>query len=361
MINFTGINWCDGTHNEWIGCTAVSPACDNCYAEARMDKQFKRVEWGSGKPRVQTSQRNRNALLRANDEPFFECECGWRGGAKALHYVTEQDAHCPSCGTENLTEARRRIFVSSLSDVFDNEVPDQWRAELFDRMERSPNVDKLVLTKRIGNVLKMVPKSWLLPGGWPAHVWMGATVEDQKRANESVPKLLKIPAPIRFLSIEPQLGAINLTHMDVERAGDREWCCINALTGEQTDMGRPCPDVPRLHWIITGAESGPRARPSHPDWFRLLRDQCAAAGVAYLHKQNGEWIPFYDRDVDGPDWRDVPKVNNQMGRGATRWLNFAGGIGFHGERLVAVRNVGREAAGRLLDGVEHNQFPAVSA
>lgn len=112
-----------------------------------------------------------------------------------------------------------------------------------------------------------------------------------------------------------------------------------------------------LDWVIVGGESGQGARPVHPDWVRSLRDQCSRAGTAFFFKQWGEWAVFYDRDAEDPDWRRVPDVDHQMGRGAERWHNLAGGIGFHGERLVAVRNVGKKAAGRILDGAQHNAMP----
>lgn len=107
-----------------------------------------------------------------------------------------------------------------------------------------------------------------------------------------------------------------------------------------------------LHWVICGGESGPGARPMHPDWVRSLRDQCAAAGVPFFFKQWGEWEAFYDRDIDDPDWRDIP----EYGPGITR-LNLAGGTGFHGERVVYFRKVGKKAAGRLLDGRIWDEAP----
>ena len=109
--------------------------------------------------------------------------------------------------------------------------------------------------------------------------------------------------------------------------------------------------------MIAGGESGPGARPMHPDWARGLRDQCDAASVPFFFKQWGDWSAFFDRDRDDPDWRDLPRLDGQMGRGAERWHNLAGGCGFHGERLVAMRNVGKVVAGRDLDGRTWDQMP----
>ncbi|WP_049820085.1 DUF5131 family protein [Bradyrhizobium japonicum] len=175
---------------------------------------------------------------------------------------------------------------------------------------------------------------------WPLpNVWLGVSTERQKEADARIPDLLATPAAVRFVSLEPLLGPIDLKYVDEG---------INALSSSTG---------PNLDWVIAGGESGDGARPMHPDWARSLRDQCAAAGVPFFFKQWGAWSEFYDRDRDDPDWRNVPQVDHQMGRGATRWHNLAGGIGFHGERLVAMRNVGKGAAGRLLDGLEHNGMP----
>ncbi|OYW47347.1 MAG: hypothetical protein B7Z36_04055 [Novosphingobium sp. 12-63-9] len=111
----------------------------------------------------------------------------------------------------------------------------------------------------------------------------------------------------------------------------------------------------KLNWVIAGGESGPGARPMHPDWARSLRDQCAAAGVPFHFKQWGEWVSVYDRDRDDPEWNKVPKPGDWDRK---RWLNLAGGQGFHGDKLNMMRKVGKKAAGRLLDGVTHDGVPA---
>ncbi|HEU0220749.1 MAG TPA: DUF5131 family protein [Paracoccaceae bacterium] len=117
----------------------------------------------------------------------------------------------------------------------------------------------------------------------------------------------------------------------------------------------PCPDRRRLDWIITGGESGPGARPAHPDWFRQVRDHCAEAGVAFFHKQNGAWEMAYDRDRDDPDWRRFGEVERETPKG--RWVNLAGGHGFHGDRVLRIVPIGKAHAGRLLDGREYNGLP----
>ena len=178
---------------------------------------------------------------------------------------------------------RQRVFCASLADVFDNAVDPQWRADLFALIAATPNLDWLLLTKRIGNVRGMLAE--LAHGNDPdlspldmmplPNVWLGATVVNQEEADRDIPKLLAVPAAKRFLSIEPMLGPMLLPF---ERL--REWNRM-ALLYQQEHA------VSRIDWVIVGGESGPGARPMHPDWVRSLRDQCQAAGVALFVKQMG--------------------------------------------------------------------------
>lgn len=308
MAAETSIEWCDATFNPWIGCTKVSPACDHCYAEADMDLRRHRVKWGAGHPRSRTSAANWTQLERWNARPFWTCEaCRWRGEGDS--------SYCPGCESGVLVPARRRIFCASLADVFDNEVDPQWRADLFDLIARTPNLDWLLLTKRIGNVHAMVPGTWRPL--YPRNVWIGATIANQAEASRDIPKLLKLPAHVRFLSIEPLLGPVDLC----ETLGiwwNQTMGCFEGTTSRMNPKG--------LDWVIAGGESGTQARAMHPDWVRSLRDQCAAAGVPFLFKQWGEWGPA---------------------------------IANHGVRVAlgGLARVGKKRAGRSLDGVEHNGFP----
>lgn len=325
MTAITKIEWADSTFNPWQGCTKISAACDHCYAEARMDTRLKRVEWGAGKARVRTSPGYWRHPLQWNAKPFRQCkECGWRGDDKArghMPFDTESDTApikgCPSCGSYDFADARRRVFCASLADVFDNEADPQWRADLFELIARTPHLDWLLLTKRIGNAREMMDVACtplrMMGAAWPLpNIWLGATLCNQAEADRDIPKLLATPAARRFLSIEPMLGPVDLVPMFEHRAD------------AHNDTG--------VDWIICGGESGSHARPMHPDWARSLRDQCAAAGVPFMHKQNGEWVSV--SEVAGPG------AHHHFPDGAT------------------VRRVGKHAAGRLLDGVEHNGVPA---
>jgi protein gp37 len=328
MAENSAIEWTDHTFNPWIGCTKISPACDNCYAAAQ-DKFRGWTPEGWGGARKRTSAANWRDPIKWNAA----------AAAKGLRY---------------------RVFCASLADVFDNQVPQEWRDDLFALIAATPNLDWLLLTKRIGNAKGMLPATWATGATvpWP-NVWIGATIANQEEADRDIPKLLAVPARVRFLSMEPLLGPVDLRRLRTAEAVSKwgDGWHLDALTGrfchgepEELEAGRP-----QINWVITGGESGPGARPSHPDWFRSLRDQCQAAGVPFLFKQHGNWLPVYDRDRDDPDYRRCADMERKYPNG--RWLNLAGGHGFYGERVHYVQNVGKKTAGRLLDGRTWDEFP----
>lgn len=331
MAQTSNIEWCDSTFNPWIGCTKVSPACDHCYAEVATPSRTLGVEWGAGKSRYRTSASNWRLPLRWDARTFAQCaDCGWRG--EWPNTDAGSRGACPRCVDGALVPARRRVFCASLADVFDNEVDPQWRADLFALIAATPNLDWLLLTKRIGNAVNMLgdyPTIPLLP-----NIWLGITICNQAEADRDVPKLLRLPAAVRFLSIEPMLGPVDLrwAFPDIRTA-----CChrcgfrTNAVGGTCPNDGETLRGDVGIDWVITGGESGSHARPSNPQWFRGIRDQCAAAGVAHLHKQNGEWVSVSE------------------GEGAGAHHTFADGR--------TVRRVGKLAAGRKLDGVTHDGYP----
>jgi protein gp37 len=290
----------------------------------------------------------------------------------------------------------RRIFVCSMTDLFGTFVNDETIDRIFAVMALCPQHTFQVLTKRPDrmrayferydaahdhNCADMVADAAAAllgrPGakgsdrydgagpGWPLpNVWLGTSVEDQKRADERIPHLLATPSAVRFLSCEPLLGPVDL-------GLERGWCrACGKLTGGSIfghcdDPSSPCfaGEVlvqDWLHWIIAGGESGPRARPMHPDWARSLRDQCAAAGVPFFFKQWGEWAPH--RPVAGGNLAaDVRSgrvtVVHPSGRSDVEVFEATGGRNTEpGTRYVA--RVGKKAAGRLLDGQAHDGMPA---
>lgn len=318
MAESSKIEWTDATFNPWVGCTKVSPACDNCYAED-WAKRFGDVEWGNA-PRRRTGEKNWNKPRKWNrDADAWEAENG----------------------------RPRFVFCASLADVFDNQVPDDWRDDLWKLIKECDRLIWLLLTKRPQNIRKMLPADW--GPGYP-NVWLGTTVENQEIANRNVPELLSIPAAKRFLSIEPILGPVDLSNMKVWLDDDPAW--LNALSGGALIEGKAIDKLQhysnRVHWVISGGESGKNARPAHPDWYRSLRDQCQEAGVPFHFKQWGEWKFWFDRDAADPDWRrDYASMEKDP---AYAFTNYDGGIGFHGERLVVSKRVGKKEAGRKLDG-----------
>lgn len=331
MSETTNIEWCDATFNPWIGCTKVSPGCDHCYAEVSTPARVKRAAgvetWGPHGQRQRTSARNWKQPLE------------WERGHAAFYLQHGR---------------RRRVFCASLADVFDNAVPQAWRDDLWDLIDATPNLDWLLLTKRVGNVSNMLPVPFDFDRLYP-HVWLGITVVNQAEADRDVPKLLRVPARVRFLSVEPMLGPINLGVMDID--GHSEIYPLLGTTNCEDEDGDAAPDVPPLNWVICGGESGPQARPMHPDWARSLRDQCAAAGVPYLFKQHGEWREPLEGEA----------FDTSMGRAAKPPAFIVSKDNgtvhcFHSSHIAdgqAVIRVGKKAAGRLLDGVEHNGFPEV--
>lgn len=385
MSDRTAIEWCDSTFNPWIGCTKVSPACDHCYAEAQMDTRMGRVEWGAGKPRSRTSAAYWKQPLRWNARIFWQCDtCGWRGEGPHLDGLLDDNDEsvrelCPQCWPEPIAVklARRRVFCASLADVFDNEVPISWLADLLSLIYSTPSLDWLLLTKRIGNWRARISaavdtfehrmangygdnhgysmaRNWLL--GEHANIWLGATVANQQEADRDIPKLLAVPAAKRFLSIEPMLGPIDLSI-------DGLW---NTECG-RCEYGHQCPETGAwecsacdgtqksgevgIDWVICGGESGPHARPMHPDWVRSLRDQCAAAGVPFLFKQWGEWAP-YRLHVNGD-------LGGDLRSGRVQHLHAPGNPdGFFRRGDSYVERVGKRVAGRQLDGREHSEWPS---
>lgn len=262
MSENSKIEWCDHTFNPWLGCTKVSPGCDHCYAEQLMDMRMHRARWGAGQPRVRTSATN------------------WREPVK-------WDARHAEFFVAN--GRRQRVFCASLADVFDNEIDPAWRRGLFYLIVDTPNLDWLLLTKRIGNVQQMVQAATLCDF-LPSNVWLGATIVNQEEADRDIPKLLAVPARVRFLSMEPLLGPVDISrHLDYCEKLDKHGISRRA-GGQHIKCDKHC----GISWVIAGGESGTGARLMHPDWARSLRDQCSAAGVPFFMKQMTKKAPIPD-------------------------------------------------------------------
>lgn len=260
MGQTTGISWTHHTANFWIGCQKVSPGCEHCYAEHDTPTRTRRAKglelWGP--PKTTPRDRTKGA---------------WKDVLK-WNRDAERDG------------VRRRLFVSSLADIFeDHPMVASWRAEALALLESCTSLDVQLLTKRPQNIRAMVPPAWLAPSGWPAHVWVGTTVEDQKRADERIPHLLAVPARVRFLSCEPLLEAVDLLddlmgYVDDDVSGGRRVRLPHVTPYIHQEV--------KISWVIVGGESGPGARPFALEWARSIVAQCREAGVACFVKQMGD-------------------------------------------------------------------------
>ena len=385
----SNIEWTDHTFNPWIGCTKVSPGCANCYAEARDQRFSGGAHWGPGAPRQRTSAANWKQVDRWDRENRkAKCSCGfqtenWTKCVPGNKHVAE----CPECGHVGLTIVRPRVFCASIADWLDDEVPKQWRYDLLDLIQRTTNLDWLLLTKRPENWGRLLRDSmnqvsdradeWIcdwLNGKAPSNIWIGTTVEDQERADQRIPAMLSIPARIRFLSCEPLIGAVKLECMPINPDDPlmRYWPLTGHLLQDGMDEPVSYPSNERIDWVIAGGESGCNARPMHPDWARSVRDQCASAGVPFLFKQWGEWTQRCLLTIDGKPYggsQDFGRLDPMCKKWpwSIRMCDCGGDRRTDAGPLPAcvcedgsdlyVQKVGKKEAGRILDGVEHNGVP----
>jgi len=354
MADTSKIEWTDATWNVVTGCEKVSPGCDNCYAETFAER--------------------------------------WRG-IPGHHFETGFDVTLrPERMNLPLSWKKpRKVFVNSMSDLFHKDIPDEYIARTFAVMALTPQHTYQILTKRHGRMRsllsdpefekkvdhelltvpafsdpKLIRRSWPLPKpGWPLpNVWLGVSVEDQKRADLRIPALVDTPAAVRFLSCEPLLGPVDLTKW--MPAGFASWRCQGPncrrfytgpllqhcpdcgregyWSGSHTGNGRP--NGQPIGWVIVGGESGHGARPMSPDWARSLRDQCAAADVPYLFKQWGEYQPTDWKVIGRPSDKRNVLVGDPIDELGHRW---------------EMRRVGKGKAGRELDGRTWDEFPQAVA
>lgn len=299
MAETTNIEWADMTWNPWIGCTKVSPGCLHCYAEnttrARVLRSQGKETWGKGKPRARTSEAYWKQPLRWDKES--------RQAMDSWEVDHASGSVCPS-----------RVFPS-LCDWLDEEVPIEWLADFLKLIHDTPNLDWLLLTKRPENFESRLQAAWdyrnerdtsitdgfrhriseWLDGKAWDNVWVGTSVEDQIRADERIPQLLKIPATVKFLSVEPLLGAIDFTRLDIDEKcqdGHRITADVFAATANCACCveGDEAIAWPKIDWVIVGGESGKDARPCNVEWSRGIIEECAAAGVPCFNKQLGSHV-----------------------------------------------------------------------
>lgn len=358
MADKTAIEWTDATWNPTVGCSIVSKGCTNCYAMKMA------------------------ARLEAMGQPIYR---GLTKPSKAGPVWTGTVRLNPAVLTKPLSWRRpRRIFVNSMSDLFHEALSDKAIDQVFAVMALCPQHTFQVLTKRpermraymrgvaefrahatVKRFARLMPLPF--PKGWSGfewplpNVWAGVSVEDQATADARIPILLRTPAAKRFISAEPLLGPVDLRNLTVARRYGTG--LLDALTCDFKDhhgqvLAGPPSGTGPLDWVIAGGESGPDARPAHPDWFRSLRDQCAAAGVPYFFKQWGEYHPSDQHDPDTRPCDATPDAIHISGRREFR--PFEAGeliVTKKAEGWAGMCRVGKKAAGALLDGREHREFP----
>ncbi|NML34553.1 phage Gp37/Gp68 family protein [Paraburkholderia sp. G-4-1-8] len=355
MSDSTKIEWTDATWNPITGCSVTSPGCKNCYAMKLAGTRLRNHPSRAGLTRVTTAGPVWTGEVRFNeqwlDQPFR-----WT--------------------------RPRMIFVCAHGDLFHESVPDEWIDKVFAVMARARQHTYQVLTKRADRMLeyfshpdrhgRVIAASHEIGWAgmewcpWPLpNVWIGVSVEDQRRADERIPLLLQVPTTVRWISAEPLLGPVVMQPNWLER----EW--------EQGVF-------PSIDWVVAGGESGSDARPAHPDWPRTLRDQCAAAGVPFLFKQWGAWRPISEGESDwfsnlyvscrrAREGEDQTIVDEMQGRRCTvaqAVIHYDGTVfediaAFaayqQGTGAMLTFNVGKKAAGRQLDGRTHDEFPRGAA
>ena len=336
MADKSRIEWTDATWNPITGCSLVSPGCIRCYAMRDAAGRLKNHPSREGL----TDKNGRwNGKTRFNEQ-WLDQPIRWR--------------------------KQRRIFVCAHGDLFHENVPDEWIDRVFAVMALAPLHVFQVLTKRAKRmkeymrsdsvaerVEQAMARYWTPLAEWPLpNVWMGVSAEDQATLDARTPHLLNTPAAVRWLSVEPLLGPVDLTMIHHDGLTN-----IDSLRGNH---GLSLPMKGRcsaLDWVVVGGESGPKARPMHPDWARAIRDQCAGAAVPFFFKQWGEWI-----EKDGPRCRAI-----RIDRHSTdSWMDPDGTL--HPCTRMSyqyrspyfdsiVRRVGKKRAGRLLDGRTHDEMP----
>jgi protein gp37 len=366
MAENTKIEWADHTFNPWRDCSKVSSGCANCYADT-------------------LSKRNPGTLgvWGPNGTRVVAAESMWRQPEKWDMEYSDQ-ATAAAAGMRKSEPERPRVFCASLADVFEDwKGPIQnshgdtmmicpnghidgsvWevtpkqidcshscgqdmrpvtmadlRARLFRLIDETPNLDWLLVTKRPENIVRFWPRDINDDYRFLSNVWLLTSVEDQAAADRRIPELLKCRdlCPVLGLSMEPLLGPVDLEKPmpgpDLEQFGGGKIC-------------QPWYIQSGINWIIAGGESGPGARPMHPDWVRSIRDQCESAGVPFFLKQWGEWVP-------------TPYVDSKVRSSELVCIRRDGSPGDSYADGVRLIRVGKKAAGRILDGRTWDQFPEV--
>lgn len=311
----TKIEWAEEVWNPITGCTKISAGCKNCYAARMAPRLAGRFGYPKGDPFKVTVHHDKMELPLKWKKP-------------------------------------RTVFVCSMGDLFHKAVPFEAIRSVIEIICKCQQHRFIVLTKRAKRMADFIEyyagKHTNRP--WPcdySHIVFGVSVEDQATADERIPELLATPAVCRFVSYEPALGPVDFKNIRLPKAHDTESSShyhINCLTDADDDHFYNV--HPKINGIIMGGESGPGARPMHPEWARQARDDCAAAGVPFFFKQWGEWTAARRSDNSSGFERICPSIGITDNKKIHEWPS--------GEFSI---RVGKKKAGRFLDGKEHNDLP----
>lgn len=419
MADGTKIEWTEATWNPITGCSLASPGCTNCYAMKLAGTRMRKHRSRAGLTTKTKAGPVWNGNLVFNPE-WLDQPLRWK--------------------------RPRRIFVCAHSDLFHENMPEEWIDRVFAVMALAPQHTFQVLTKRAdrmreymqrrsGKLARFMIDEYLIRGKgtghvvraeWPVkslgdidlpddvamrqwplpNVWLGVSVEDQKRAEDRIPDLLDTPAAVRWISAEPLLGPIDLNCLTV--SGDGEMDAVHPWSWEQEEANwvetsdtweadfedhfghapgsKRGPMHPVLDWAVIGGESGPGARPMHPEWATRLRDQCTAANVPFLFKQWGDWAPVSaipDTDemdeflfhppqsVEGPRrckveqcilWANAQRFDMDCwSRVHSQSRENVLDVYASGSGHMTMMRLGKRRSGRLLDGVQHDGYPESAA
>lgn len=297
----TKIEWAEETWNPIVGCSKVSPGCDNCYAEGMANRL-------AGIP--QATNKYSNVIWDGK----------WSGTTSFDESALEKPFQW---------KKPRTIFVSSMGDLFHSTISFKSISKVFSVTQKCPQHTFLILTKRPATMWRYFQHVGITHPY--LNVWLGVTAENQEQADKRIPILLSIPAAKRFVSIEPMLGPISF-----------RWAKWKELNREQGGITNELDGLRMLDWVICGGESGPGARPMHPYWARLIRDQCIITNVPFMFKQWGEWAFIHYIDGKKSFINLTPNKNKE--------------VILH-DPMINMRRVGKKKAGRELDGKIWNQKP----
>lgn len=365
----SNIEWTDKTWNPIIGCSPISPGCKECWAK-KMAYRLMHMPYTDYYQFVLDDNGE-------EDPDLFRNIPEWNGQTHFVKSALEKPLK---------RQKPTKYFVCSMGDLFHENVPFEWVDKVMAIIAQCEQHTFQILTKRPLRMKEYFTSNWqcrilnhvkreegqgfilkTVNGGKLPNLWLGVTTENQEQANKRIPYLLKTPAAVRFVSVEPLLGPIDFYDITL----DSEFYHTLKGFGDISLGSRGYVIGLKLDWVICGGESGPKARPIHPNWVRSLRDQCKDAGVPFFFKQWGEWYTaWFDMPTKKPvfkmfdsflQWQQKHWVNKGdacISIDGT-WCRTGGDLKRAKYPVAIMQKVGKKKAGCLLDGKEYKEFPKI--